>query len=62
MKENYWQKKDGSYVHIDTIDVNHLRNILKMIVRNNIKVTKSSNISNCHLIEDSIAYNLITGE
>lgn len=32
MKE-YWKKKDGTYIDIDEMSVEHLRNTLKMIVR-----------------------------
>ena len=34
----YWKKKNGDLISIDDMDENHLRNTLKMIVRNNQKV------------------------
>lgn len=34
----YWTMKNGQKIDIDTMDVNHLRNTLKMIVRNKAKV------------------------
>jgi hypothetical protein len=30
----YWTTKDGRKIDIDEMDINHLRNTLKMIVRN----------------------------
>jgi hypothetical protein len=30
----YWTTKDGIKIDIDEMDINHLRNTLKMIVRN----------------------------
>ncbi len=33
----YWKKKNGDLISIDDMDENHLRNTLKMIVRNNAK-------------------------
>lgn len=37
MKENivYWKQKNGDLISIDLMDVDHLRNVLKMIIRNN---------------------------
>ena len=33
----YWKKKNGEFINIDSMDLNHLRNTLKMIVKNNQK-------------------------
>jgi hypothetical protein len=30
----YWTMKDGRKISVDDMDVNHLRNTLKMIIRN----------------------------
>ena len=30
----YWTMRDGSKISVDDMDVNHLRNVLKMILRN----------------------------
>lgn len=40
MKDNavYWKMRNGRLISIDDMDVNHLRNVLKMIIRNNHKV------------------------
>ena len=35
MKEAiFWTKKDGTKIDIDDMDIEHLRNTLKMVVRN----------------------------
>jgi hypothetical protein len=39
MKDNivYWKKKNGDLISIDLMEIDHLRNTLKMIVRANNK-------------------------
>jgi|688.fasta_scaffold696197_1 hypothetical protein len=34
----YWRKKNGDLISVDDMNENHLRNVLKMIIRNNQKV------------------------
>ena len=45
MKERkyYWTQKNGQKIDVDLMDLNHLRNTLKLIIRNleNLKVKKS---------------------
>ena len=41
MKDNspvYWKMRNGKLISVDDMDINHLRNVLKMIIRNNQKV------------------------
>ena len=41
MKDNspvYWKQANGKLVSVDDMDLNHLRNVLKMIIRNNYRV------------------------
>ena len=41
MKDNspvYWKMRNGRLISVDDMDINHLRNVLKMIIRNNQKV------------------------
>lgn len=38
----YWKMSDGSLISIDDMDINHLRNTLKMIIRNSTKQKKRS--------------------
>jgi hypothetical protein len=33
----YWKQRNGELISIDDMDINHLRNTLKMIIRNNNK-------------------------
>jgi hypothetical protein len=34
----YWTQKDGKKISVDDMDINHLRNVLKMILRSKIIV------------------------
>jgi len=36
MKDNtvYWKMRNGRLISVDEMDINHLRNVLKMIIRN----------------------------
>lgn len=36
MKDNvvYWKMRNGELISVDKMDINHLRNVLKMILRN----------------------------
>ena len=36
----YWKMRNGELISIDDMDVNHLRNVLKMIVNNSNKHNK----------------------
>ena len=41
MKDNspvYWKIRNGRLISVDDMDINHLRNVLKMIIRNNHKL------------------------
>ena len=33
----YWKMRNGRLISVDDMDINHLRNVLKMIIRNNRK-------------------------
>ena len=37
----YWKQRNGVLISIDDMDVNHLRNVLKMIVNNSSNRKKS---------------------
>jgi hypothetical protein len=48
----YWTTKNGSKINIDEMSIEHLKNTLKMIVKQNQTVQK-----NCpHNINDAIAF------
>lgn len=34
----YWKMRNGELISVDDMDINHLRNVLKMIIRNNHRV------------------------
>ena len=34
----YWTMKNGKKIDVDTMDINHLRNTLKLIIRNSTRV------------------------
>jgi hypothetical protein len=36
----YWKQKDGTFIDIMSMDIHHLRNVLKMIVNNSNKHNK----------------------
>jgi hypothetical protein len=36
----YWKQRNGELISIDDMDINHLRNVLKMIIRNSQKIQK----------------------
>ena len=42
----YWKMRNGKLVSIDDMDINHLRNVLKMIVKNSNKRKAKSEIAN----------------
>lgn len=36
----FWRMRNGRLISVDEMDVNHLRNVLKMIIRNREKATQ----------------------
>lgn len=38
MEKVYWTMKNGQKIDVDTMDIQHLRNTLKMIIRNQTRV------------------------
>lgn len=41
MKTIYWTTKTGEKIDIDKMSLSHLRNVLKMIVKNNNKINNT---------------------
>jgi len=35
----YWTMKNGQKIDVDTMDIQHLRNTLKMIIKNQVRVS-----------------------
>ena len=48
MKDNtvFWKMRNGELISVDDMDINHLRNVLKMIIRNNQKHKTPVQIAN----------------
>ena len=40
MSKVYWKQRNGELIDIDTMDINHLRNTLKLVLRNRETVIK----------------------
>lgn len=38
----YWKQANGKIISIDDMDINHLRNVLKMLIKNSKKVQSST--------------------
>lgn len=41
METVYWTMKNGQKIDVDTMDIQHLRNTLKMIIKNQVRVNVS---------------------
>lgn len=50
----YWKMRNGKSIDIDSMDLNHLRNVLKMIVRNSQKNKKTAQFTDCQELEQSL--------
>jgi hypothetical protein len=50
----YWKQRNGVLISIDDMDINHLRNVLKMILRKNPVKKPIGNIER-RFLEDRIA-------
>lgn len=42
--EYYWIQKNGKQIKVDDMSIEHLRNTLKMLIRNSSKLTKTIEI------------------
>lgn len=40
----FWKMRNGELISIDDMDINHLRNTLKMIIRNNNRRVAQKNL------------------
>lgn len=61
MSNVYWTMKNGQKIDVDDMDINHLRNTLKMIIRNIEKQRKETkSISNPYVqIRGEIAQDML---
>lgn len=51
----YWKMRNGELISVDDMDVNHLRNVLKMIIRNS-KTTPKKDAFMQNFIEEEIRH------
>jgi hypothetical protein len=54
----YWTMKNGQKIDVDAMDIQHLRNTLKMIIRNQVRV-QSAPVKPKFEIHGDIAQNFI---
>lgn len=52
----YWKMRNGKSISIDDMDLNHLRNVLKMIVRNSQKkhIKSTNTLTDCQELEKGL--------
>jgi hypothetical protein len=55
----YWTMKNGQKIDVDTMDINHLRNTLKMIIRNQVRVKVSAPVKPKFQIQGEMANNFL---
>lgn len=55
----YWTMKNGQKIDVDAMDINHLRNTLKMIIRNKQRVASAHVIKPKFEIHGEIALNFL---
>jgi hypothetical protein len=51
--------KNGQKIDVDTMDINHLRNTLKMIIRNQIRVKVTTPVKPKFVIHGEMANNFL---
>lgn len=51
----YWKMRNGELISVDDMDVNHLRNVLKMVIRNS-KTTPKKDAFVQNFIEEEIDF------
>lgn len=47
---------NGKAISVDDMDLNHLRNTLKMIIKSNQKRKTKTKLSDCQELEESLGY------
>ena len=55
----YWTMRNGQKINVDYMDVNHLRNTLKMIINNQVRVNVSAPVKPKFEIHGEIAQNFL---
>jgi hypothetical protein len=59
MTKTYWTMKNGQKINVDDMDENHLRNTLKMIINNQVRVQVSTPVKLKFEIQGEMAQNFI---
>ena len=59
MEKTYWTMKNGQKIDVDTMTVQHLRNTLKMIINNQVRVQVSTPVKPKFEIHSEMAQNFI---
>lgn len=58
-KTIYWTMRDGNKINVDKMDINHLRNVLKMLIRHTKKETfilngdMANQFNECYLSDEN---------
>ena len=55
----YWTMRNGQKINVDDMDINHLRNTLKMIINNQVRVNVSTPVKPKFEIHGEIAQNFL---
>jgi hypothetical protein len=55
MSTVYWKMRNGNLIDVDDMDINHLRNTLKMIIKASQAQVRSSQIANKSSFEGDMA-------
>ena len=59
MEKTYWTMKNGQKIDVDTMTVQHLKNTLKMIINNQVRVQVSTPVKPKFEIHGEMAQNFI---
>jgi hypothetical protein len=59
MEKTYWTMKNGQKIDVDTMTVQHLKNTLKMIINNRVRVQVSTPVKPKFEIHGEMAQNFI---
>lgn len=55
MDKVYWTMRNGQKISVDEMDINHLRNALKMVIRNQVKISETKSLSQKFTLNGDIA-------
>lgn len=58
----YWTMRNGNKISVDDMDITHLRNTLKMIIKNSEKAKATAPVRNVFEVRGEIAREMIENE